>query len=126
MKSNDKLKEIDNQNHAWYYFNDIIKIKGFDPDNILTDKRLYENILVYNISYKNLIDSRPLCIRFDKIDKFIRAYDETRYLVFFGSEKYDSIYDRIRDLITVKGGITYIISHKYPIIIRFFKNNDSS
>ena len=126
MKSNDKLKEIDNKNHACYYFNDITKIKRFDLDNILTDKRLYENILVYNISYKNLIDSRPLCIRFDKIDESIRAYDETRYLVFFGSEKYDSIYDRIRDLISLKGGITYIISHKHPIIIRFFKNNDSS
>ena len=43
MKSNDKLKEIDNQNHACYYFNDIIKIKGFDPDNILTDKRVIIN-----------------------------------------------------------------------------------
>ena len=34
----------------------------------------------YNISYKNLIDAKPLCIRFDKIDEFIRVYDWTRYL----------------------------------------------
>ena len=28
----------------------------------------------------------PLRIRFDKIDGFIRVYDETRYLVLFGTE----------------------------------------
>ena len=31
--------------------------------------------LLYNISYKILIDSKPLRIRFDKIDGFIRIYD---------------------------------------------------
>ena len=45
------------------------------------------------------MDAKPLCIRFDKIDGFIRVYDRTRYLVLFGSEKYDSIYNRIRYLI---------------------------
>ena len=53
-------------------------------------------ILVYNISYKTLVDAKPLCIMFDKIDVFIRVYDGTIYLVLFGSEKYDFIYNRIR------------------------------
>ena len=39
------------------------------------------------MSYKILIDSKPLRIRLDKLDAFIRVYDRTRYLVFFGSEK---------------------------------------
>ena len=68
MESNDKLKEIDIKNRTYYYCNDIIKIEGFDLDNILIDEKSYENILVYNISYKILIDSKPLGIRFDKID----------------------------------------------------------
>ena len=34
----------------------------------------------------------------------------------FGSEKYDSIYDSIRYLISVKSDITYIISHNYATI----------
>ena len=33
-----------------YYFNDIITIDGFDFDNILIDKKSYENTLVSNIS----------------------------------------------------------------------------
>ena len=31
--------------------------------------------------YKILITAKPLRIRFDKIDGFIRIYDGTRYLV---------------------------------------------
>ena len=35
-----------------YFFDDIIKIEDFNLNNILIDEKLYENILVYNISYK--------------------------------------------------------------------------
>ena len=86
MDCNDKLKEIDIKNRSCYYFDDIIKIENFNLDNILIDDKSHENILVYNISYKNLT-AKHLRIRFDKIDRFIRVYDETRYLVLFGSEK---------------------------------------
>ena len=33
-----------------------------------------------------------------------------------GKEKHDTIYGRIRYLISIKSGITYIISHNYPTI----------
>ena len=56
---------------------------------------------------KTLIGPKPLRIRFDKTDGFIRIYDGTRYLVLFGPEKYYAIYNRIRFLISVKGSITY-------------------
>ena len=39
MESIDKLKEIDINNCTCYYFDDIIKIEDFDPDNILIDKK---------------------------------------------------------------------------------------
>ena len=35
---------------------------------ILIDEKLYKNISVYNISYKNLTAAKPLRIRFDKKD----------------------------------------------------------
>ena len=57
---------------------------------------------------KTLIGSKPLLIRFDKRDGSIRIYEGTRYLVLFGPEKYDAIYNRIRYLITLKSVITYI------------------
>ena len=115
MDSNYEFKEIHIKNHTCYYFDDIIKSEDFNLYNTLIDEKSYEKILDYNISYKNLT-AKPLCMRFDEIDGFIRAYDGTRYLVLFGSEKYDSIYNRIRYLISVKSGITYTISHNYAKI----------
>ena len=82
---------IDVKNRTCYYFDDMIKIEDFDLDDILIDEKWWEKILASNISYKNLIGAKRLHIRFDKIDGLIRVYDGTRYLVLFGSEKYDSI-----------------------------------
>ena len=38
-------------------------------------------------------------ILFDKIDGFIKIYDEIRYLILFAPERYNTIYDRINYLI---------------------------
>ena len=57
-----------------------------------------------------------MLIRFDKVNEFITVYDGTRYLVLFWDEKYYFIYNRIRYLIGVKSGITYVISHNYAKI----------
>ena len=81
--------------------------------NIKLDEKSYENILVYDISCKTLIAAKPLSIRFNKEDGFIRVYDETRYVVLFGPEKYDAIYSRIRYLVSLKSSITNFTSHKY-------------
>ena len=109
MDSRDESKEIDFKNRTCYYFDDIIKIGDFNLDNILVWE--FENILVCNISYKSLI-AKPLGIGFNKIDEFIRVYDETRYFVLFGSETYDSIYNRIRYLISEK-----VVLHTLFLII---------
>ena len=55
-------------------------------------------------------------IRFDKVHGFVRVYDGTIYLVLLGVEKYDAIDNRIRYLISQKGGITYVFSHYYAKI----------
>ena len=58
--------------------------------------------MIYNISYKTLIDSKHVRTRFYKISGIIRIYDEIRYLTLFGSKKYGAIYNRTRYLINQK------------------------
>ena len=84
---NNKFKKVHIKNCTCYYFNYIIKLEDFDLENILIDEKSPENILIYDISYKTLIGSKPLCIRFSKINGFIRISDGTRYLTLFGSLK---------------------------------------
>ena len=111
MDSNDELKETDIRNRTCYYFDAKTKTEDFNLDNILIKKKRYKNILVYNISYKTLIDAKPLRCGVDKINGFIRVYDGNKYLIL--CEKHDFIYNKIRYLIRVKSGITDVVSHNY-------------
>ena len=42
-------KDINIKIPTYYFFNDIINIKDFDPNNIKNDEKSYKNILLYNI-----------------------------------------------------------------------------
>ena len=52
-----------------------------------------------------------MCIRFDKVEGFIKVYDWIRYLVL-----YHAIYSRIKYLVRQKNGITYVFSLNYAKI----------
>ena len=114
--SNDELKEIYIKICRCYYFDNTIKIKYFNLDNILIDGKSDKNMLVYNISCKTLIDAKTLRVRFDKIDGITSVYKRTRYLILFGGEEYDFIHNRIRYFTGVKSGTTYVISQNYAKI----------
>ena len=81
-----------------------MRVVDIDFDNILLHKKsykIYKNILIYDISCETFMGSKPLSIRIDEIDGFIKIYDGIRYFVF-ASGLYDAIYNRIRYLISKK------------------------
>ena len=43
---NNKIKEINIKNYTYYFFDDIINIRNFDPNNIKIDEKSQENILI--------------------------------------------------------------------------------
>ena len=57
-----KIKSIDIKNHTYHFFDDIIKIKNFDPNKIKVDKKSYINILIYYIRYVTIKDSKYIQI----------------------------------------------------------------
>ena len=102
METNEWSKEFNIKNRTCYHQDEIIKFEYFYFENILIDEKPNENVLAYNISDKTFIGTQPFRIRLDKIDEFIRVYVGARYLVLFGTEKYDIIYIRIRYLTDAK------------------------
>ena len=87
--------------------------------DILLDKKLYktyENILIYDISYTNFMDSIPLRIRLDKIDGFIKVHDRIRYLVIPGRSWFDKISDNIKYLIREKSSTSDSINQNFERI----------
>ena len=59
-----KVKDISIKNYTYYFIDDIINIKHFDPNNVKTDEKLYKykNILIYYIEYVTIKDSKYLKI----------------------------------------------------------------
>ena len=55
----------------------------------------------------------------------MRIYNRTRYLTLLRAEKYDTIYDKIRYLISLKSGITFFLTilpkSKLNLIILCYK-----
>ena len=52
-------------------------------------------------------------IRFVQVNGFVKGYDGTRYLVLFGPEKYQTIYNSIRYLLSQKK----VLLHMFILII---------
>ena len=86
MESKDELKEIDIKNRLCYYFDDIMGGWDRNIDIDFSDislgeklcKEKYENILIYDISYKTSTGAQPLRIRYDKIDGFVKILNGIR------------------------------------------------
>ena len=91
MEKNNELIKVGIENRMCYYFDDVIRIEDFDSDNNLLDEK-HENILIYDILFKTFIGVKPLRIIYNKVDDgFIRECGGSKYLVLFGSEKYDAV-----------------------------------
>ena len=70
-----------------------------------------------------MIGAKPLLIRFNKIDRFVRDYDGNKCLILFGREKYDAVYNRIRNSMGLKSSITYVFSCNFEIKIDWQYHN---
>ena len=71
-----KVKDIDIKNRRCYFFNDIVNIKNFDPNNIKIDEKTYKNIFIYYIVYGT-------------IKEYIKIYSvNPLYLIFRNANGY--------------------------------------
>ena len=70
------VKNINIKNHAYYFFNDIIKTKDFDRNNIELDEKSYKNIPIYYIGYVTIEKdlkiyiANPLYLIFGKLNEY--------------------------------------------------------
>ena len=95
MESENKLKENDIKNGTCYYWDDIMRAIGIYSGDILLDEKShekYENILIFDISYKTFMAVISLRIRFAKTGEFIKIYEEIGYLAILGHSWFDKFF----------------------------------
>ena len=76
----------------------VLRVVNIDFDNILSDKKSYKTykcILIYKILYKTFMVGKPLLIRFDEIDGYIKTSLVSLYTFYFdvqlGNYQYHTI-----------------------------------
>ena len=94
MNSDNKLKEVDIKNQKCYYLGKVIDSNNLNLDNILIDKKWYENILIYSVAYRTLYGARPFNIIFDKGDRNIENMAVQDIQLFHADEKNEKFFDR--------------------------------
>ena len=88
MNISNKAIDINIKNHIYYFFDDIINIKDFDPNNIKTDEKSYKNILIDYIAYVTIKDSKYvkinsvnlLYLMFNRINGYFEEINGNKYL----------------------------------------------
>ena len=79
-------KQMNIKNRTYYFYNDLINIKDFNPKLLKLDKKSFKSIGVYCIGYITKKDEykfnsvNPLCLLVDEIDGFIEEIEGSKCL----------------------------------------------
>ena len=100
------IKQINFENRTYYFFNDMINIKNFDPSLIKIDKKSYKNIGIYYIGYitiksisdyENINSVNPLYLVIGETDGYIEENNGNKYLTFASTDKNKKVYAKLLD-----------------------------
>ena len=110
-----KVKQIDIKNQTYYFYNDMINIKNFDPILLKIDKKSYKNIGIYNIGYitikkiddcETIYSVNPLYLLVNHANGYIEEKGVNKYLIFDSTDenkellkKYNDVWNGIKNKI---------------------------
>ena len=110
-----EVKQINIKNPTYYFFNDMINIRNFEPNLLKIDKKSYRNIGIYNTGYitikkiddcESIYSVNPLYLRVDHVNGYIEEKGVNKYLVFDSTDenkellkKYNDVFNGIRNKI---------------------------
>ena len=90
------VKQIDIKNRTYYFFNDIINLKNFDPILLKIDKKSNKDIGIYNIGYikikkiddcENIYSVNPLYLLINHASGYIEEKGGNKYLIFDSTDE---------------------------------------
>ena len=77
------VKQIDIKNRTYYFYNDMINIKNFDPILLKIYRKSYKDIGIYNIykidDYENIFSVNPLYLIVNHANGYIEEKGVNKY-----------------------------------------------
>ena len=104
------IKEFNSKNWTYYFFDNMINIKKFDPNLLKIDKKSYKNIDIYYIGYITVKDSEyvkidrvnPLNLIVNEVDGHFKEINGNKYWTLVSTDKnkkvltkYTEVWDEI-------------------------------
>ena len=106
------IRRLNIKNKTYYFYNDLINIKGFDARLFKLNKKTSTGLGIYYIGYItkkpewNVNSVNPLHLIINRIDGFVEEKNGDKYLNIVSSDKnsevlrkYLEVWDRIKDCI---------------------------
>ena len=110
-----EVKQINIKNRTYYFYNDMINLKNFEPNLLRIDRKSYKNIGIYNIGYiaikkiddcENIYSVNPLYLLINHANGYIEEKGVNKYLIFDSTDenkellkKYNDVFNGIRNKI---------------------------
>ena len=133
------IKQINIKNRTYYFYNDMINIKNFDPILLKIARKSYKNIYIYNIGYitikkiddyENIYCVNPLYLLVNHASRYIEKKCVNKYLIFDSTDenkellkKYNDVWNGIKNKIEEVSSVKYDYEKDY-MKIKFNSDED--
>ena len=86
-----EVKQINIKNRTYYFYNDMINLKNFEPNVLKIDKKSYKNIGIYNIGYitikkiddyESIYSANPLYLGVNHVNGDTEEKNRNKNLIF--------------------------------------------
>ena len=116
------VKQMNIKNLTYYFYNDVINIKNFDPILIKIDRKSYKDIGISNIGYatfkkiddyENIYSVNPFYFLFNHASEYIEEKGVNNYLIFDSTDENKELLKKYNDVWNgVKNKIEEVSSDK--------------
>ena len=115
-----EVKQINIKNQTYYFYDDIIDLKDFQPNLLKIDKKYYKGINIYYVgyitikkfdNYESIYSVNPLHLRINHASGYIEEKNRNKNLIFDSVDenkealkKYSNVWDGIKNKIKAING----------------------
>ena len=106
-----EVKQMNTKNRTYYFYNDMINIKDYEPNLLKIDRKLYKDIGIYNIGCiaikeiddcENSYSVNPLYLLVNHENGYIEAKNENKYLIFDSTDEKKELLKKTTQMVGVE------------------------
>ena len=131
-----EVKQINVKDQTYYFHNDLINIKNFEPGLLKIDRKSYKTIGIYNIGYitskkiddcENIYSVNPLYLLVNHANRYIEEKGVNKYLIFGCTDENKELLKNYNDVLNgIKNKIEEVSSDECDYEKDYMKINFNS